>query len=184
MNDENLVEQNGQEQNNIDSTDPVEQTEAEKKEEEQISQFTQEQVNDIVRKRVERTKKSYYSRYGVNDLDELDEMIGKSQAYEVMKMHRDNLLQENNSLKEKMAFIDNNINPTRYDDIRAYFKGKELVFNDENLKQELSSHPEWLNVISKKDEAPKTTITTLGVEHSNKVVQETPEEKRRRIFGI
>ncbi len=145
--------------------------------------FTQEQVNEIMRSRIERERKSVYSRYGVEDRDGLDALIGKSQSYDVMKERYEQLKEENASLKERMAFLANNINPEREEDVRAYFKGKDIEFNEQNLMNELATHPEWLKVIEQ-DSTPKTTIKKLGVENVNHVVPETEDEKIKRIFGI
>ena len=145
--------------------------------------FTQEMVDEIVRNRLERDRKATFKRYGVGDRDGLDALIGKSQAYDVMKERYEGIKTENSALREKMALMSNNINPAREGDVRAHFKGKGIEFNETNLVNELATHPEWLNV-PKKDDAPKTTITTLGVEHTSVTKHETEEEKQRRIFGV
>lgn len=151
--------------------------------EEEQKSFTQEMVDEIVRNRLERDRKATYKRYGVEDKEGLDSLIGKSQAYDVMKERFEKIKGENASLHEKMAFVTNNINPSREDDIRAYFKGKGLEFNEESLVKELETHPEWRNVAEVNDK-PQTTIEVLGVEHKEKNIPETEAEKQRRIFGI
>lgn len=145
--------------------------------------FTQEMVDEIVRNRLERDRKATFKRYGVEDRDGLDALIGKSQAYDVMKERYEKIKGENASLQEKMAFITNNINPAREDDVRAYFKGKGIEFNETNLVNELVTHPEWLNV-KEVNEAPQTTIKTLGVEHAPITHHESEEERQKRIFGV
>lgn len=150
---------------------------------EKIKTFTQEQVNKIMRSRLERDRLTLLNRYGVKDRDGLDSLIGKAQSYDVMKERYEAGKTEIASLKEQLAFKTNDINPAREDDIRAYFKGKGLEFNEEALVNELATHPEWKNVVQV-DDKPKTTITTFGVEHRDKNVPETEAEKRQRIFGI
>ena len=145
--------------------------------------FTQEQVNKIMRSRIERDRLSFLKRYGVEDRDGLDSLIGKAQAYDIMKERYEARGTEIAELKEKLAFMTNNINPDREDDIRAYFKGKGLEFNEESLVNELETHPEWRNVVQV-DDKPKTTIEVLGVEHRDRNIPETDAEKRRRIFGV
>lgn len=145
--------------------------------------FTQEMVDEIVRTRLDRDRRATYNRYGVKDKNGLDELIGKSQSYDVMRERYEAIKTENVSLKEKMAFISNNINPAREDDIRAYFKGKEIEFNETNLIKELETHPEWLKV-KEVSNAPQTTITSLGVEHRPIRHAETEDERRKRIFGV
>lgn len=145
--------------------------------------FTQEMVDEIVRNRLERDRKATYKRYGVADRDGLDGLIGKAQSYEIMKERYAGIKTENATLREKMAFITNNINPAREEDVRAYFKGKGIEFNETNLINELATHPEWLNV-KEANEAPQTTIKTLGVEHTSLNKHETEEERQKRIFGV
>lgn len=151
--------------------------------ENEIKTFTQEMVDEIVRSRLDRDRKATYNRYGVEDKEGLDELISKGQSYDEIKERLELLNSENASLKEKMAFLSNNINPAREDDIRAYFKGKEIEFNETNLIEELETHPEWLKV-KEVNTAPQTTITSLGVEHRPINRGETEDERRKRIFGI
>lgn len=145
--------------------------------------FTQEMVDEIVRNRLERDRKATFKRYGVEDRDGLDTLIGKAQSYDIMKERYEGIKSENATLREKMAFITNNINPAREEDVRAYFKGKGIEFNETNLINELATHPEWLNVVEH-NEAPQTTIKALGVEHAPIVHHETEEERQKRIFGV
>lgn len=145
--------------------------------------FTQEQVNKIMRNRVERNRQAMLNRYDVKDRDGLDALIGKSQSYDIMKERYQGLKDENSSLKERLAFISNGINPDREDDIRAYFKGKDLAFNEEALIKELETHPEWRKIVEE-DTTPKTTIKALGVEHRDRNVPENEAEKQKRIFGV
>ena len=150
---------------------------------EEPKSFTQEMVDEIVRGRLERDRKATFKRYGVEDRDGLDALIGKAQSYDVMKERYEATKQENSGLKEKMAFMSNNINPAREEDVRAYFKGKEIEFNETNLINELATHPEWLNV-KETNEAPQTTIKSLGVEHKTVTHHESEEERQKRIFGV
>lgn len=145
--------------------------------------FTQEMVDEIVRNRLERDRQSTFKRYGVENREGLDELIGKSQSYDIMKERYEAIKTENGTLREKMAFITNNINPAREEDVRAYFKGKGIEFNETNLVNELVTHPEWLNV-KQTDNSPKTTITALGVEHNPMPKHESEEERQKRIFGV
>lgn len=138
--------------------------------------FTQEQVNDIVRARLERSQARLFNRYGVGDRKGLDELIGKAQAYQVMNERYNGLKNENSNLKQELAFMSNNINPTRKEDIIAHFKGKGMEFSNDNLVSELATHPEWLNP-TQKDDVAKTTIRVLGnsVENERQRVNEKDE---------
>ena len=149
---------------------------------EEVSSFTQNQVNDIVRDRLKRAEEKIYNRYGVNDKNELDSYVGKAQSYDVMKERYNGLKDENYSLKETIAFKNNDVNPNKIDDVRTYFKGKELEFNEDNLKNELLTHPEWKNYdVKAKDNI--TTIKTFGNEKTE-IKSEDEDAKQKRIFGI
>jgi hypothetical protein len=162
---------------------PVVEEKPEAKTTEEAKSFTQEMVDEIVRNRLERDRKATFKRYGVEDRNGLDALIGKAQSYDVMKERYGAIKEENTSLKEKMAFMSNNINPAREEDVRAYFKGKEIEFNETNLVNELATHPEWLNV-KEVNEAPQTTIKSLGVEHTSVNHKESEAERQKRIFGV
>ena len=152
--------------------------------EESVSKtFTQEQVNNVIKERLERANKSFLKRYGLENREALDDIVNKALSYDLMDEKYNALIDENSSLKEKLAFIENNIDNNRIDDVRAYFKGKELEFNNETLAEELKTHPEWLNVKEVND-TPQTTIKSLGIEHANVNKAETEDQKRKRIFGV
>jgi hypothetical protein len=144
----------------------------------------QARINEMIRARLERQNNSFYKRYGVNDRDGLDSLIGKAQSYDIMKERYDSMSQENAQLKEKLAFMSNGINPDREDDIRAHFKGKGIEFDNDSLIKELETHPEWRKVVEAGDTTPKTTIERLGVEHRDRNVPETEAERQKRIFGV
>lgn len=138
--------------------------------------FTQNEVNDIVRGRLEKL----YSNYGVNNSQELDELVNKAKSYDEMLGKYGDLENTNQSLTQRLSFVNNNINPDREDDILAYFKGKELSFNDETLKGLLETHPEWVN----KPTQDKTTLQVMG----NQAVIEKPkvneEDEVAKMFGL
>ena len=89
---------------------------------------------------------------------------------------------EVNSLRESNAFLKNNINPERYEDVRAYFKGKEMPFTEENLKNEIATHSEWITK-SGEEPTPKTTINVLGKEQNPKPSINEKDEAMK-MFGL
>jgi hypothetical protein len=136
--------------------------------------FTQEQVNEFLQKRIA----SIYGGYGAKDKAELDAIVEKAKGYDDLKSRYDSLEKDHYTNFEKLTFMENNISPTRYDDIRAYFKGKEIVFNAENLLKELETHQEWLNV-------PEKPTTTVKVGHTKtEQPKETDKEKAFKLFGV
>lgn len=141
--------------------------------------FNQKQVDEIIGNRVKRI----FKRYGVEDKNGLDELVGKAQSYDIMRERYDALTNENAQLKEKIAFLENNINPERQEDIRAYFKGKDMEFSNDNLKTELQTHPEWLKV-AEKSNTPITTIEKLSPERGKVEAEESEESQWKKLFGF
>lgn len=139
----------------------------------QENTFTQEQVNQFVRDRIDKI----YSKYGVENADELEQLISKARSYETMEEEYKNSKEENGSLKSKLMFFENNIEPSREDDIRAYFKGKELELNEENLVEQIKTHPEWCKVVKQ-----VSTIDVLGAKKVE-TKKKTDRELAADIFG-
>lgn len=137
---------------------------------EDVKNFTQEQVNDIVRNRLEKQSNTFYGRYGVGSKEELDELVGKAQSYDVMNEDYQKLNDNFVAMQTENAFLKNNIAPEKYEDIKAYFKGKEKAINDENLKAELESHKEWVRQVN------TTTIESISSEEPRH--QEKSEKER------
>lgn len=139
--------------------------------------FTQEQVNGFMQERIN----SIYNGYGVSNKAELDALIEKAKGfdevnanYQTTKTQNEEYAQQNRTLAEKVAFIENNVNPERYDDVRAYFKGKEIEFNAENLLKELETHKEWLN---------ENTTIKVGFSKTEQP-KETEWEQAKKLFNL
>lgn len=135
--------------------------------------FTRDEVTTILKKRIDRYQNSVYRKYGVKNLDEFNSLIDKAKQY-------DDIVKSRDELTETVAFLRNNINPQKYDDIKTYFKGKGLQFTEDSLKQQLSSHPEWLN---KQISKPTTTITPVGTEQSG-ITKTGEKEVAEKMFGM
>lgn len=122
--------------------------------------FTKTDVNEIIQRRLKRQKEKFHEQLGVDTDEAVVELVNKLKGYDELLNSVETLKTENNALKEKMLFIDNNISQKRYDDVRIYFKGKEIELTTENLLKELKTHPEWLastkpvQIGSQKQEAP------------------------------
>lgn len=159
-----------------------EQQQIEESVEETPKTFTQDQVNDFVRNRIEKERNRIFRRYGVENKEGLDELIGRSQAYDVIKERYDKLRGENQDLNQKLAFVQNNVDDSRKEDVLAYFKGKEMKFDNEALAREIETHPEWRRVEQKQDK-PVTTIKTISPERGKtEVVDE--KEVAAKMFGL
>lgn len=141
--------------------------------------FTQNEVNELIQARLERAEKKFYTRYGLDEgKKELDELVGRGQAYNVISEKYTSTQELLKSATQELAFLKNNISPERYDDIKIYFKGKGETLDDSTLQLALENHPEWL-----KESNPQTTIEVLGGKRENRE-GETDKERAMKLFGI
>ena len=146
--------------------------------------FTQSQVDEIAGKtRVdtrEKTFKYIYGRYGVNNEEELDEMVGRGQRFDLLQEEFDNAKTEWNTrnserekelaqVKEQIALMQSDIDSSRYEDAKLILKGKGLDITVENIERELATHPEWSkksqteNFVKVEDKSPvESKISVLG----------------------
>ena len=158
--------------------------------------LTQSQVDEIVgRTRTEtrdKTCKDIYSRYGVNDEAGMDEVVGRSQKYDLLREDYDGVVKELSELKTRLALMDSGIAPERYEDAKLILGGKGLEITPENIAIEVETHPEWKKaftpepvnevqeVFRKVEEkpapAPISKISVLGNETTPNQV-ETPSER-------
>lgn len=138
--------------------------------------FNQEEVNEIVVERLKRAEEKFIENLGLKTKEELVEYSKKATDYDTIKNEYEKVSAENFALKETLAFQKHNIDKRREEDIRIYFKGKELSFSEETLAEELVSHPEWC----KKE---VSTIKTLSPE-KNESKKEDDEERFKKTYGI
>lgn len=155
--------------------------------EDQPKMFTKEQVNGLMQKRIERSHQAFFNRYGVKDLNDLDDLFGRSKSVDGLNQQIEELTQNHNDLQskydelvnqskdltKKYAFSSRNIKPELYNDIEMYFKGKELEINENTLDEELKTHAGWCN----------TGATDLGVE-AHEVNKPDEKEIASKYFGV
>ena len=144
--------------------------------------FTREQVNQIMKRRVERSHNAYLTRYGVKDLQELDNLVGQSRSYGPLKERFDELSKghgdlENNykDLQRRYAYKMGNIDEKRISDIEAYFKGKNIEIDENTLAQEIKTHPEWVKKVGK--------VQAIGAE-STPGPEVDEREMASKYFGV
>jgi hypothetical protein len=151
--------------------------------------FTKERVNELMQKRIERSHQAFFNRYGVKDLNELDDLFGKansvdglkSQIEELMKGNQDlqtrfdDLTNQNRELAKKYAFTSRNVRPELYSDIETYFKGKGLDINETTLNEELKTHLDWCNKAG--------SIVPLGNE-STEAPEVSERERAGQLLGV
>jgi len=119
--------------------------------------YTKSEVQDLMRKRVERSHRAFFTRYGVENLKGLDNLLYGNEE----------LRGKNLELTREVAFLKNNINPDKYEDIIAHFKGNDLEFNEETLIELLKTHPEWVKA---QPQPTQPVVNKIGVEGTKKPV--------------
>lgn len=137
----------------------------------EIKTFTQEEVNEIVKKRLEKQASSQYKNYGVESAEELEGLLAKGRDYQKLVEELEQLKSTNRDLVKSSLFNKFKIDEARFDDVETYFKGKELDITEDNLAQALTNHNEWVKKIAEVE---------LGAE---KQLTDNSDNERKRIFG-
>lgn len=140
--------------------------------------YSKAEVQDLMKRRVERSHKAFFTRYGVENLKALDELMNKSKSFSDMETEYGAIQLKNSELLRENAFLRNNINPDKYNDIIAHFKGLDIDFSEEQLLEALKTHPEWL-----KPQPQATTIQKMGNEFHK---EDTPSERElaSKLLGV
>ena len=112
--------------------------------------LTQSQVNELVGKARqegrESAMKELYGRYGVNDDNEMNDIFGKGQGYDVLNDEYQALDGNYKNLSAENALLKTGIITTRWDDVKAILGMKGLDVTVENIQALLPTHQEWQNV--------------------------------------
>lgn len=110
--------------------------------------FDQNYVNELVgRTRIEardKAMRSLYDRYGVDTEDELNEIFGRGQSYNILNNDYNDLNTRYGDVMAENALLKSKTDESRWDDIRLILKGKGLDITPENIAMELTTHPEWM----------------------------------------
>ena len=155
-------------------TEQTAKEEPQKTEEEE--KFTQSQINEIITRRLAKQAEAFYKKYGVNDEDGLNALVGKAKEYDNLSKKYGELSDKSSELNEKYLFNTNSIKKDREDDVRTYFKGKGLQLTDENIKEALKTHAEWSS-------APVNNPLPVGNGGAPKV-EEDEIDVASSLFGI
>jgi len=176
--------------------------------------FTQSQVDEIAGKARkegrDKALKDTFSRYGVTSVEELDDLFGDAQRYDLSreeftekekawKTADEERNAELTSVKEKIALLESGIDKNRYEDAKLILRGKGLDVTAENIMAELATHPEWKPAVPseqpkqispelppvRKVETKITVPPTLGNNSSDNPEPELTERERAlRMFKV
>ena len=146
--------------------------------------LTQSQVNEIVgRTRTETREKALreiYDRYGVNDDEELNNIFGRGQAYDVLN---ENYVSQGDQLRQVMAenaLLKSGISQSRWEDAKAILGAKGLDITQDNIISELQTHPEWLGnaqVNDMQEQSTKPLNPEMAEQFSQKRVEVPAREQ-------
>lgn len=140
--------------------------------------WTKDQIVEMMKRRVARSHNAFFKRYGVQDLKGLDELFENSKKFNSMNDEFGKIQLQNSELMRENAFLRNNINPDKYNDIIAYFKGNNLDFSEDELLKALPTHSEWI-----KQSAPVTTMKSLGSE-AHTMPKADESELAGKLLGV
>ncbi len=126
-------------------------TEVEEKVEEKQPEspmFTQEQVNELVGRARQEGRKSaaqeLFKRYGVESDDELNDLFGKGQSYEVLNDDYQTQSGEFRRISAENALLKSKVPENRWEDVMLILTGKGLDITPDNIMAMSETHPEWL----------------------------------------
>lgn len=165
---------------NVDNGD-VEETPAEEPAVEE-KMLPQSQVNELIGKaRAEgraAAMKELYGRYGVNDDNEMNDVFGKGQGYDLLNDEYNTLNGNFKSLSAENALLKSGVVQGRWDDVKAILGMKGLDVTVENIAAELPTHQEWMGGMA--TAAPENkelgTAELEGMLEGNKPTQMAPTE--------
>lgn len=135
--------------------------------------FTQEQVNDIIRERLNRYDHRVAEELGMG----LEEAKSILSSHAQLQVQYNQLLDAYNALYRDRVFDQYGIDPDRAGDIDAIMKSRNMDFTASNLEQLLGTHPEW--------QRKQTTFQQVGAPRGDGNPQgETESERAARLFGL
>lgn len=151
--------------------------------------FDQNYVNELVgRTRIEardKAMRSLYDRYGVDTEDELNEIFGRGQSYNILNNDYNDLNTRYGDVMAENALLKSKTDESRWDDIRLILKGKGLDITPENIAMELTTHPEWMgSALPNVDGGQGGIITPDGMEqivNNIPVAENKPSAKIKRL---
>lgn len=110
--------------------------------------FTQEQVNELVGRARQEGRKSaaqeLLKRYGVENDDELNDLFGKGQSYEVLNDDYQTQSGEFRRISAENALLKSKVPENRWEDVMLILTGKGLDITPDNIMAMTETHPEWL----------------------------------------
>lgn len=145
--------------------------------------FTQEELDNAVRSRLQRSEKSIYSKLGINGKEELDTIVAKLQEYDGLKSSNADLLGELTALKEEKAKsqylrviekanVDDEVVDLVYAKVSPE-KDEEVDTYQKRLEEYLKNHPNFVK---------QATIINTSVNLSGRNITNSPNQKMNNFL--
>lgn len=136
--------------------------------------YNKQEMNEIVSKRI----KKFYDDFGVQNNDELKELVGKAQGFEETQRQLEEAKKELQELKNDILLKESGIGSKYVDLAKLYLSSKSLEVNGDNIKQILKDYPEWAD----KPKQPEAPIQ-FGANNTNTKPQKSNKEIVEELFG-
>lgn len=150
---------------------------------EQEKMLTQSQVNELVGKARQEGRlaamKELYGRYGVNDDNEMNDIFGKGQGYDLLNDEYNTLNGNFKNVSAENALLKSNVVQNRWDDVKAILGSKGMDITVENIQSELMTHPEWQNSGTLVENGESKELSPESLEkmgNATKPVKQTPTQ--------
>lgn len=125
--------------------------------------LTQSQVNELVGKARQEGRlsamKELYERYGVNDDNEMNDIFGKGQGYDILNDEYTSLNGKYGDVAAENALLKSGVVTSRWGDVKAILGSKGMDITVDNIQAEMATHPEWQNTAAIGAEEPAKELT-------------------------
>ena len=113
--------------------------------------FTQDEVNSMMGKtRIEAREKAKQecleeirSKYGIDDDNQLDALVGNGQRYDVINDQYEAEKGRIGELESENALLRSGIPENRFNDVKAILSFNKQDITPENIASAMATHPEW-----------------------------------------
>lgn len=165
--------------------------------------FTQTQLNELIGIARQEGRKSalkeMLTRYGVSDENELNDVFGRGQQYDVLSDDYENQSGAYKNVLAENALLKTKVPESRWEDVKLILGGKGLEVTEENIASMLPTHPEWQEVIKTQEaensegetengtgklESGKHTIESISPTDKPEDEDESAKNRLFRLAGL
>lgn len=166
--------------------------------------LSQSEVNKLMGRAREEGRKSalkdLFEKLGVASGEELEEIFGRGQNYDMLKEEYENHNKASKEMYAENALLKSGVNEERWEDVKLILGGKGLEVNLDNINSLVPTHPEW---VRKKVSPEEVQTMAKNIEENNPAKVKKPgilqklgtdpspqknefdeEEYARKLFGL